>query len=107
MNYKYYMTQRPPMPGAMPKDGLIDIHEVMPAEYCDAVGHNVYATLTYDRQLSKGEIRAYELTPESYNISLSKREIQVLISGLISYATRSKDDDFLDSLFHKLHDQIK
>ena len=55
MTYSYYMTMRPAMPGAMPKDGLREI--------VDDTKWGAYCRLDYDRELTKKEIIDYELRP--------------------------------------------
>lgn len=60
MMFKYYMTQRPAMPGAMPKEGLMEIEDFDPTKPIDGVGR-AYARLTYNRQLSEKEVFSYEL----------------------------------------------
>ena len=63
MRYVYYMTQRPPMPGAMPKEGLIEIEAREPWKRLPGVGR-AYAKLIYDRRLTDKEIEDYELVEE-------------------------------------------
>ena len=63
--YSYYMTQRPPQIGAMPKNGLQDIlflDEDENAVYVPEIGHHAYAILRYQRELTDKEISDYELT---------------------------------------------
>ena len=43
MEFTYYMTQRPPMPGAQPKQGLIEIEDLDP--YDADRGFRAYARL--------------------------------------------------------------
>lgn len=64
MLYKYYMTQRPAMPGAQPSKGLVDIQEIDPNQQTEGIGR-AYALLTYNRQLTSAEISGYELTPDT------------------------------------------
>lgn len=64
MLYKYYMTQRPAMPGAQPSKGLVDIQEINPNQQTNGVGR-AYARLTYDRPLTNAEVSNYELTPDA------------------------------------------
>lgn len=61
--HKYYMTQRPPMPGAMPKLGLVDIQDLDPNEIIPEIGKGAYALLTYSQSLNGKAICDYELTP--------------------------------------------
>lgn len=61
--FLYYMTQRPAMPGAMPKADLTDICELDPAATIPEINRGAYAVLTYSRPLTYQEIHDYELTP--------------------------------------------
>ena len=60
--YRYYMTQRPPMPGALPTNGLENILTLDPQETVPQIGKGAYALLEYSRPLTGAEISAYELT---------------------------------------------
>lgn len=60
---KYYMTQRPAMPGAMPKDGLDTIEDLDPRDVIPYIGKGAYALLYYTRPLTDKEVSDYELTP--------------------------------------------
>lgn len=60
--YSYYMTQRPPCPGAQPRNGLVNVHELDPDSDTPGIGR-AYAMLEYDRELTEDEVRNYELTP--------------------------------------------
>lgn len=59
--YNYYMTQRPPMPGAMPKHDLVGIQEYKAPMKIPCISDHVYAQIQYSRKLSPEEIRDYEL----------------------------------------------
>ena len=61
--FKYYMTQRPAMPGAMPNKGLDSIEDLDPRETIPAIGKGAYSIVTYTRELTDREIYEYELTP--------------------------------------------
>ena len=61
--YRYYMTQRPAMPGAMPKKGLDMIEDRDPDDIIPNLGKGAYAVITYTRKLTEQEISDYELTP--------------------------------------------
>lgn len=63
MPYVYYMTHRPPMPGAMPKDGLLEIEAREPWKHVPHAGR-AYAKLTYSRPLTEKELYDYELAAE-------------------------------------------
>lgn len=74
--FLYYMTQRPAMPGAMPKADLTDIRELDPAATIPEIGKGAYAVLTYSRPLTYQEIHDYELTPAApYERQCAKGEI--------------------------------
>lgn len=61
MEYYYYMTQRPPMPGAQPRGFEIveSFDDRTPVDGCD---YPVYAVIKYPRMLTEKEISDYELT---------------------------------------------
>ena len=107
----YYMTQRPPMIGAMPKEGLVrwvafddDGHKV----FCEKIGMEAYAKLEYSRELSEQEINDYELTPEIRTVTLTTPELLKLISMVYMAAIDAdgKDGDELYDLWKKLRDAI-
>lgn len=58
---RYFMTQRPAEPGAMPSTGLL---EILPGEQPEWLAKHVWNVLIYDRELSRREVRDYELTPD-------------------------------------------
>ena len=55
--YVYGMRLRPAAPGAMPKDGLV---EIIHGEFEDS-GRKYWDALAYDRELSAEKCRAYDL----------------------------------------------
>ena len=61
--YNYYMTMRPPMPGAQPTMGLVNIVD-LGGEYISHIEHRAYARLEYNRPLTEKEIDDYELVPD-------------------------------------------
>ena len=65
--YSYFMTQRPPMPGAMPRDGLVDIEEYDSREYRYEIMREAWAKLVYSRELTRQEMSDYELVPGTYS----------------------------------------
>ena len=73
--YSYYMTQRPPMPGAMPTEGLEFIDENTQLRFINEIGREAYARLTYNRELTDKEITDYELVPLFYDVQLTRTEI--------------------------------
>ena len=60
--YRYYCLYRPPMPGAIPRKGLVDIHEYDTKQNLGTFPAWGYAD--YDRKLSDDEVRNYELKEE-------------------------------------------
>ena len=107
----YYMTQRPPMLGAMPKEGLVrwvafddDGHKV----FCEKICCEAYAKLTYDRVLTEQEISDYELTPEYREVRLTNPELLKLIKLVYRSALDADGDegDELYALWKKLRDAI-
>lgn len=63
IGYWYYMTQRPPAPGAMPKRGLIKSYEYEGRLFVEAIGRKAWGSVVYDRELTAEEIDDYELVP--------------------------------------------
>ena len=59
--YGYLCLMRPPMPGAVPIDGLIqcDDKEGRSMES----GHHYWGRVVYSRKLTEGEIRHFDLEP--------------------------------------------
>ncbi len=60
--YAYYLTQRPAGPGAMPKDGILDVLNY-DKPIADGNINRIWAKVSYSRKLSKQEVSVYELTP--------------------------------------------
>lgn len=60
--FVYYMTQRPPAPGAQPS-GCLLIDDFGGKKYCPEIGMKAYARITYGRMLTEKEIYQYELIP--------------------------------------------
>lgn len=71
--YRYYMVARPAGPGAQPKDGLVNIIELDPANVCPVINRPAYALLEYDRALSLQEERSYELLPAIWTSDIRYR----------------------------------
>lgn len=60
---KYYCTERPPMPGAIPKRGLLEIREYDRRTFVPDIGREAWAELIYGRELTEEEVFEYELAP--------------------------------------------
>ncbi len=58
MIVRYAFLMRPPMPGAMPREGLLECKEIRGTA---PSGHHAWGWADYDRQLSPEEIQNYEL----------------------------------------------
>ena len=56
-----YFTKRPAGPGCQPTEGLL---EILPGEQQDWLPMYVYNVLVYDRELTRKEVRDYELAPD-------------------------------------------
>lgn len=67
--YRYYTRFRPPMPGAIPKEGLTQIASFdYPQTFegvCGRVG--AWGWAEYNRPLSEKEVDEYELVPSCNN----------------------------------------
>ena len=107
----YYMTQRPPMIGAMPKEGLVSwmaFDDDFKKEFVKEIGCGAYAKLTYDRVLTEQEISDYELTPAYREVRLTNPELLKLIKLAYRSALDADGDegDELYALWKKLRDAI-
>ena len=81
MIYSYYMTQRPPMPGAQP-EGMISFVDYNERRFIPELGRKAWAIIRYERELTPEEISDYELVPASANIALSPAEVELLKEAL-------------------------
>ncbi len=64
---RYYLTERPPMIGAMPKNGLKQVTDFGKKIVLPFGNNNVlacYGCVEYDRELTESEINNYELKKE-------------------------------------------
>lgn len=98
----YYMTQRPPMLGAMPKEGLVDWAYLdtdgEKKVFCEKIGCEAYAKLEYSRELTEREISDYELVPETRTVRLTPVELRKLIA-VVHRAGMDAPDDEADDLY--------
>lgn len=63
--YKYLCSERPPMPGAIPNDGLVAIEDPpdgVETVVVDGKEMNCWGYVIYSRPLTNGEMSDYELT---------------------------------------------
>ena len=72
--YRYYMTQRPFMPGAQPLEGLVDRKDLDPQDMIPEIGRGAWAVLTYSRNLTGKELHDYELTPADKGYTLTNAQ---------------------------------
>ena len=63
--YRYYCQFRPPMPGAVPRPGLVRVYSYDYKQRFDGVG--AWGFAEYDRPLSDSEVSQYELAPSKNN----------------------------------------
>ena len=97
----YYMTQRPPMIGAMPKEGLVSwvaFDDDGGKVFCEKIGCEAYAKLTYSRELTEREISDYELIPETRTVRLTPVELRKLIA-VVHRAGMDAPDEEADDLY--------
>lgn len=93
MEYIYYMTQRPPMPGAMPSKGLETIDEYERPRYIPEIEHTAWAMLTYSRELTEKEVKGYELTQQRITCQMTPRTIHLIIDALELLANEIDEED--------------
>lgn len=63
--YRYYCQYRPPMPGSIPRKGLVHVADY---DYPQSFnGISAWGIAEYDRPLDKSEISDYELAPSKNN----------------------------------------
>ena len=63
--YRYYCQYRPPMPGAIPRDGLVNIASFDYKQSYNGVG--CWGWAEYNRPLTENEIGDYELAASQNN----------------------------------------
>lgn len=56
--YRYGLLMRPPMPGAIPREGLLGCREITGTS---PSGHRCWGWAEYDRKLTDDEVQHYEL----------------------------------------------
>lgn len=90
---RYYMTQRPPMPGAFP--GGADVTEYMEPRMIPEIGREAYAMLEYDHELPAELVGEYELTPETVTVTLTMAQLDLIRDCVFRCANTGMDDDAL------------
>lgn len=63
VRHTYYTLYRPPMPGAVPREGLQTAQVFDSPKMIEQIGHTALGTVVYDRMLTDEEIADYELVP--------------------------------------------
>ena len=61
-NYRYHCLMRPPAPGAIPINGLL---ECIDDEGTSPSGHHTWGLAIYNRKLSKQEVYNWELEEDA------------------------------------------
>lgn len=92
MSYRYYLTQRPPMPGAFPKpvdnpvEALIGLDK---RKFVKEINREAWGYVEYKKPLPEKEARSYELTeagPAYMNLEtgelLSRKEMLEQFSAM-------------------------
>lgn len=62
--YKYYLTQRPPMPGAFPKpqgNEVVEICDFGGQRLCREIGREAWGSVTYKRPVSEVLVNSFEM----------------------------------------------
>lgn len=65
--YEYFLTERPPMPGALPKDGLEIVLSFDEKEYHEEIEGKAWGKAWYSRPLTHEELLEYELAGNPKN----------------------------------------
>ena len=63
--YRYYCKYRPPMPGGIPREGLIYVHSYDNVQSVDGV--TAWGYVEYSRKLTEREVDDYELVASKQN----------------------------------------
>ena len=63
MAYRYYLTQRPPVPGSVPS-GVRAVSDFGVKQYVQRIGE-AYGYVEYDEPLTEKQISDYELTEQT------------------------------------------
>ena len=64
---QYYSIHRPVGPGTFPKDGMIGFINYDRRTFIPEIGREAWATLAFDRELTRKEMESYELVPHPEN----------------------------------------
>lgn len=61
--YRYYCPQRPPMPGAVPGKGIVEVKYNDDRSMMEGCQRPAWGWVEYDHELTAKEVRDYELIP--------------------------------------------
>ena len=78
---RYYLTQRPPMPGAFPKPAdnrVLSVESFDEKTYCMQIGQLAWGYIEYEHPLSEQQVSSYELVKggQTMNRYMTMRERQ-------------------------------
>lgn len=62
--YVYFCRERPPAPGAVPADRLLEVYTYPHPIHDQMIDHDLYGYVRYSRRLTDEEIDQYELYPQ-------------------------------------------
>jgi len=65
--YAYYCLMRPPMPGAVPRNGLVQCEDKEGVSLTSK--HHYWGRVVYDRPLSTEEVLHFELEPTALAVT--------------------------------------
>ena len=98
MNYRYWTMQRPPMLGAIPKDGLIETYAFPERQkVMELGGREAWGYALYDRELSEKELSDYEMAAETARLYA----VRVGTDGDIRVVEKPEDCEMLDFMYEQ------
>ena len=62
--FVYFCRERPPAPGAVPREDMTKVYEYPHPIYDPMADHLMYGYVRYSRRLTPEEIEQYELYPQ-------------------------------------------
>lgn len=65
---RYYATQRPIVPGSVPRDGLTEIHNFDDKTFCPSIDREAWGWAEYDHALTATDVERYELVQDGMRI---------------------------------------
>ena len=85
--FTYYCRLRPPMLGAIPRQGLIEVSDEKPVKN----RMEYWGYVVYDRKLTKGELYQYDLEK-----IYTKKELDKLFEKWLLEMVEYNEDDFIE-----------